>query len=71
MLDDAVDTAAARAALQARAQFVKIAGRACRDYFNVAILGVAHPAAQIELRGLALNEPAKAHPLHAPLNEKM
>ncbi len=71
MLDEAVDAGAARAAAEAGAELVQIAGIARRDNFHIAVLGVAHPAAQIEFAGLALHEPAKAHPLYAALNEKM
>ena len=68
MLDEAVDAGAARATAQAGAELVQIGGIARRDDFHIAFLGVAHPTAQIELTGLALNKPAKAHPLYAALN---
>jgi len=71
VFDDAVDARASRAAAQADAKLVKVAGVACRHDFNIAILGVAHPSAQLELCGLALDKPAEADALHAALNEEM
>ncbi len=71
VLDKAVDSAAAGAAAQARPQFCKIFGSAGSDDFHIAILSIAHPSAQIEFAGFAMNEPAESHALHAPLNQKM
>ena len=39
--------------------------------FDVAVFGVAHPAAQVEFAGFALDKPAKANTLHTALNEEM
>src|SRR5580698_5551127 len=71
MLDDMIDAAAARAAAQAGAQLVQVGWLAGGDYFHVAVFGVAHPAAQLQLAGLTVNEPAKAYALHTSLYQKM
>ncbi len=71
MLDNAVDAAAARAASQARTQLAQVVGLAGGNHLHVAVFGVAHPAAQVQLRGLALHKPAKADPLHAALDEEV
>jgi len=55
------------AAAKAGTQFGKVAGRARGNHFDVTVLGVADPAAKVELRGFALHEPAKARrPVHDP-----
>src|SRR5437762_2930758 len=71
MLDETIDAAAARPSAKAFAQFRQVFLAPRRHYFNVAVLSVAHPAAQFEFAGLAVNEPAKAHALHAPLDQKV
>ena len=71
MLDDPVHAAAARAAAKAGAQLVQVLFVSGGDHFHVAILGIAYPSAQLKLTGLAIDEPAKPNPLHAPLNEEM
>ena len=71
VLDNAVDTSAARTAAKADAKLVEIAGLSRRHNFYFAIFGVAHPPAQFELAGLALHEPAKADTLHPALNEEV
>jgi len=71
MLDDAVDAGAAGSAAKAGAKFGQIAGCARGDNFDVALFGIAHPTAQIELAGLALNEPAEPDALNATLNEEV
>ena len=71
VLDDMVDSRAARTSVKARAKFVEIAGVARRQDLYFALLGIAHPPAQFQLAGLALHEPAKADTLHSTLNEEM
>jgi len=71
MLDEAVDAAAARAAAQAGAQLSQVGLAAVRHHFHVAVLGVAHPAAQVELAGFAMYEPAKSDTLYATLDEEV
>lgn len=71
VFDETIDAAAARAAAEALAELVEVFGGAGGDNFDVAVFGVADPAAQVEFAGFAVNEPAKADTLHASLNEKM
>ena len=71
VFDNAIDAAAARAALEAGAQLGEILSMAGGHDFNVAVFSVAHPAAQLELAGFAVNEPAETHALNATLNEEM
>ena len=71
MLDDAIDAAAAGAALEAEAQIGEVGGIAGGDNFHVAVFSVAHPAFELELAGLTMHEPAKAHTLYAALNEEV
>jgi hypothetical protein len=71
MFDQAVDAAAARAAAQAGAQLGKVGLVAMRNYLNVALFGVAHPAAQIEFAGLTVHVPPEPNPLHAASNQEM
>ena len=71
MLDQAIHAAAARAAAQAGAQLVQVGFVAVDYYLHIAIFGVAHPAAQIELAGLAMDIPAEAYALYAALNEEV
>ena len=51
--------------LQFLAQVAELLARAGRHHFNIAILAVAHPARDTQLRGLALHEPAEADALYA------
>jgi hypothetical protein len=71
VFDEAVDAAATGAAAQAGAQFGQVGFFAVGDHFHFAVFGVAHPAAQVEFAGFAVNEPAEAYSLHATLNEKV
>ncbi len=71
VLDDMVDSRAARTSVKARAKFVEIAGVARSQDLDFALLGITHPPAQFQLAGLALHEPAEAYTLHATLNEEM
>ena len=52
VLDEAIDAAAARAAAQAGAQLGQVGHVARRHHFHMAVLGVAHPAAQRRARWL-------------------
>lgn len=71
VLDDAVDAAAAGAAAEAGAEFGEVFYVSRGDHFHVAVFGVADPASEVELAGLAVNEPAEAYPLHASLDEEV
>ena len=71
MLDYAVDTATTRTSAKAGAEFVKVRLFAMDYDFHIAIFGVAHPAAEIELAGFAVNIPAEAYALYAALNEEV
>jgi hypothetical protein len=71
VLDDLVDTAAAGAFFELGAEFVEVFGRAGGDEFDVAGVGVADPAAQAELGGFAMDEPAKADALNAAADEEV
>jgi anthranilate synthase/aminodeoxychorismate synthase-like glutamine amidotransferase len=71
VLDEPVDAAAARAAAQIGAQLGQVLVVTVRHHFNIAVLGIAHPAAQLQLAGLAVHKPAETYPLHATLYQKM
>jgi hypothetical protein len=71
MFNDAIDTAAAWAALQTGSKLIEIGWLTGGDDFHVAFFGVADPAAQIEFAGLAMYEPAEADALHAALNKEV
>jgi len=71
VLHDAVDAAATRAAAEACAQFVDVGFIAVGQYFHIAVFGVAHPAAEIELAGFAVHVPAEAYTLYSALNEEV
>jgi hypothetical protein len=71
VFEEAVDAAAAWAAAEAVAKLVEVFGSAGGDDFNVAIFGVADPAAEIEFAGLPVDKPAEAYTLHATLNEEV
>ena len=71
VFDEAIDAAAAGSAAEAAAQFVEVFGGAGGYDLDVAIFGVADPAAQGEFAGFAVYEPAEADTLYATLNEKV
>jgi len=71
VLDEVIDATAAGTAAQAGAEFGKVFDAARGHNFHLALLSVAHPAAKVELAGLPVDEPAKAHTLHATLNQEM
>jgi hypothetical protein len=71
MLEDAIDAATAGTLVEAGAEFGEVFGLAGGDDFDVAFFGVADPAAQGELTGFAVNEPAKSDTLYTPLNEEV
>jgi hypothetical protein len=71
VFEEAVDAAASWTAAKALAEFVKIFGGACRDYLDVAVFGVADPAAEVELAGFAVNKPTKADTLYASLDKEV
>jgi hypothetical protein len=65
VLEDFVDAAAAWAAVEGVAQIgerFEIAG--CYD-FDIAVFSVSDPAFELELAGLAMDEPAEAYTLNA------
>jgi hypothetical protein len=51
--------------VQRSAQFGEVFRFTGCDYFHVAVFGVADPAAQGQLAGLAMDEPAEAYALDA------
>jgi len=67
----AVDAASTRTAAQAGAEFVEVSLFAVDYHFNIAVFGVAHPAAQVELAGFAVNVPAEAYTLYAAFDEEV
>ena len=71
MLDQAIHAAAARSAAQAGAQLGQVGLVAMRNHLYVALFGVAHPAAQVQLAGFAVYVPPEPNPLHAALNQEM
>jgi len=71
VLGDAVNASAARAAMEAQAQFGEIFGSAGCDDLDVALFSIANPAGKAKFAGLAVDKPAKANTLYATLNEKM
>jgi hypothetical protein len=64
VLDDFVDAAAAGAFLERGAQLGEGCWIAGDDDFDFAVFGVAHPAFELKLAGLAMYEPAEAYPLN-------
>ncbi len=70
-LVNVIDTAAARPTMQNRAQCLQIGLRARSHDLDLALFGIAHPATQIERRGLPLHEPPEADALHPAANEEM
>lgn len=71
VLDDGVDAAAAGSAAEGLTQRVERGGIAFSHHFDVAVFSVAHPTAELEGGGFALDEPAKTHALYASTNEKV
>jgi hypothetical protein len=71
MLDQPVYAASARTTAEAGTQFGQVGFVAVSNHFHIAVLGVAHPAAQVKFAGLAVHIPAEAHALHAALNEEV
>lgn len=71
MFDDLVDAGATRAAAKAGTQFAEIILGTGGYDFDIAVFGVADPAAEVEFLGFTMHEPAEADPLHAPTNEEV
>jgi hypothetical protein len=71
VLDYAVDTAATWTTAKAGAEFVEVRFFAVDYDFYIAIFGVAHPAAEVELAGFAVNIPAKAYTLYSAFDEEV
>ncbi len=71
VLDDGIDAAAAGAFAELGAEVVDVLGLTGGDNFDIAGIGVPHPAAQAELGGFAVNKPAEADALHTAANEKV
>src|SRR5579863_7716294 len=71
MLDELIDPGAARATAKAGTEFAEILAGSGRHHLHVAVLGVAHPAAQIQFPGFAMHEPAEAHTLDTSANEEV
>jgi hypothetical protein len=71
MFDEAIDAAAAWTLPQALSQFGKVFDRTGDDDFDIAVFGIADPAAQFEFAGFAMDEPPESDTLHATLNEEM
>ena len=68
MLDEFVDTAAARAALEGLAKLCEVVFVARDDYLNIAVFGIANPAFESQFARLPMDEPTEAHPLHPAPN---
>jgi hypothetical protein len=71
VLLDVVDAASARAFPEGLFELFDVFGGAGDDDFDVALVGVADPAAETDLGGLALDEPAEADPLYPSLHQIM
>src|SRR5436305_14468412 len=71
MFDELVDAGAARALAESGAEIGEVFDGPGRDHFHVAVLGVAYPAAEVQIAGLAMHEPAKSHALHTPADEEV
>jgi len=71
VFDEAIDAAAARATAETFTKVGQIFSGAGRDDFDVAVFGVAHPAAEVELAGFAVNIPAESDALYPALNEEV
>ena len=71
VFDKMIDPAAARAAAEAGAEFGEVFDSASYDYLDIPVFRVAHPAAQVEFAGFAMDKPAESHALHPAANEKV
>ena len=71
MLDDLVDAAAAGAFVELGAEVGERCGVSGDEDFDLAGVGVADPAAQAELGGFAVDEPAEADALDAAADEEV
>jgi len=71
VLDDLVDAAAAGTFLKLGAEFSEVFGWAGGEDFDVSSVSVADPAAEAELGGFAVDEPAKADALNAAADEEV
>ena len=68
---DFVDPAAAGAFFELGTEFLEVFGWAGGEDFDGAVVGVADPAAEAELGGFAVDEPAKADALNAAADEEV
>ena len=71
MFNDGIDAAAARTLVQRNLQLGQNIWFASGDDLNVAVVGVADPAAQAKLRRFPLHKPAEADALHAAFYKVM
>jgi len=71
VFDQLVDPAAPGTPMKAGAQGREVVRWSCDDNFNLPFFGVADPAAQVEVTGLAVNEPAETYALYPALNQKV
>jgi hypothetical protein len=65
LLDHGVDAAPARAFVESFPQLGQVLRVAGCDDLDMAVFGVAHPAAKIEPGGFAMDKPAKSDALDA------
>ncbi len=65
LLQDGVDAASSRALAEGRLQLGKVSRIAGGDDLDMAVFGVAHPAAEIDRGGFAMHEPAESNALDA------
>jgi hypothetical protein len=71
MFNQGVDAAAARPLTQRFAKLGEGIGVARRDNFNMTVLGVAHPAMQVQRGCLAVDKPPEANSLHTAFDQVM
>ncbi len=71
VLDEAIDTTAAGPAAQAGTQLGQILLLAGGYDLDIAVFGVADPAAEAQLTGFAVDEPAETDTLYTALDEKV
>ncbi len=71
MLDEMIDAAASWTTAKTGSQLCEVGFISGGHNFDLAIFSVAHPAAEVELAGLAVHEPAKAYALYTTLNQEM
>src|SRR6185312_3023916 len=69
VLDDGVHATAARSFAQGSGQIGQGVGLARSQYLHVPILGVAHPAVQLQRGRFAVNKPTESNALHAPFDQ--